>query len=337
MRMLGQAAFFLALAFALLLNPAVAAAARGAQNSGATKGPAILRKLTLLGVGSDVELEITTSEVIVPQTQVVADPDRLVLDFPNCQPAPELHNFPVDRGSVRGVRVSLFLARPAVTRVVVDLSGIPQYQMFPANKTVVVKFQASPAGPGSVPVAPATALPPPVVSTDDMPATLPPRPSPRLEVSFEGGLLRISADKATLAEVLAEVRARTGAEITIPPEAKQDRVFTNLGPGPAKDVLASLLNGSRFNFIVVGSGGADGQLSRVVLIPKDGEGETVPVGDYAGSPAEAPEPAAAVSEGPGTTEPDPAEVPNPDPTQPPTPEVTPPAASPTPAPPPPPS
>jgi hypothetical protein len=241
-----------------------------------------LRKLALLGAGNEVELEISTSESIVPETQIVTGPDRLVLDFRNCQPAPALRNLPVDRGKVRRVRVGLFASHPAVTRVVIDLVEASPYQVFSSSKAVIVKFQAaapalSSTVPRSLSVPPAQASSrPPVVSNDDMPATLPPRPALPLDVRFEGGMLSIYATKATLAEVLAQVHARTGADIAIPPQAQQEHVIANLGPGPAKDVLASLLNGSHFNFIVVGSDVGGGQLSSVVLIPRDGGGESMP-------------------------------------------------------------
>jgi len=44
---------------------------------------------------------------------------------------------------------------------------------------------------------------------------------------------------------------QTGAEIEIP--SATERVVTHLGPGPARDVMADLLNGSRFNYVLLGS------------------------------------------------------------------------------------
>lgn len=81
----------------------------------------------------------------------------------------------------------------------------------------------------------------------------PPPPKPAATVTFESGMLRIHAEKATLAQVLFEVQRQTQAEIAIPAGAEQEEVFVDLGPAPARDVLASLLNGSPYNFIFVGS------------------------------------------------------------------------------------
>jgi hypothetical protein len=89
-----------------------------------------------------------------------------------------------------------------------------------------------------------------------------------VHVEFRDGKLSIVSDKATLAQVLFEIHRQTGAEITIPPGADQEQVVANLGPGPAREVLASLLNGSRFNFIMVGSDSDPSQLKSVILSVK---------------------------------------------------------------------
>jgi len=76
---------------------------------------------------------------------------------------------------------------------------------------------------------------------------------PLVTVTYANGMLRIRAEKATLAEVLFEVQRQTQAEIAIPSGAEQEEVFADLGPAPARDVLAALLNGSHYNFIFVGN------------------------------------------------------------------------------------
>jgi hypothetical protein len=60
-------------------------------------------------------------------------------------------------------------------------------------------------------------------------------------------------ETSTLAEVLKLVAEKTGAEIDVPPGTGLDRVIEHAGPGRAEDVLASLLNGSAFDFVIVSS------------------------------------------------------------------------------------
>ena len=99
-------------------------------------------------------------------------------------------------------------------------------------------------------------------------ATVPPEPAqPVVSVTYENGMLRILADKATLSQVLYEVHLRTQAEIAIPAGAEQERVVADLGPAPARDVLAALLNGSAYNFIFIGE---ELSLQRVILTRRAG-------------------------------------------------------------------
>jgi hypothetical protein len=91
-------------------------------------------------------------------------------------------------------------------------------------------------------------------------------PQPALNVSYQNGLLSIHAEKASLSQVLFEVQAKTQADIAIPAGAEQEQVVANLGPAPAKDVLSALLNGSSYNFIVMGDERA---LERVIISKKD--------------------------------------------------------------------
>ena len=88
------------------------------------------------------------------------------------------------------------------------------------------------------------------------------------QVSYQNGQLTIVAPNSTLGDILRAVRKQTGAEIEIP--AATERVVTHLGPGPAREVVAELLNGSRFNYVLLGSAGNDGVLTRVVLVAKTG-------------------------------------------------------------------
>jgi len=98
------------------------------------------------------------------------------------------------------------------------------------------------------------------------PLVIPELAQPALVVGFENGLLRIHADKATMAEVLFEVQRWTHAEIGIPSGAEQERVSTDLGPASAREVLTALLNGSRYNFIFLGT---EMNLERVILTQRD--------------------------------------------------------------------
>jgi hypothetical protein len=72
-------------------------------------------------------------------------------------------------------------------------------------------------------------------------------------VTYQGGQLTIDAETLTLADVLKLIAEKTGAEIDVPSGSGLDRIIEHAGPGRAEDVLASLLNGSPFDFVIVSS------------------------------------------------------------------------------------
>ncbi|MHB8215540.1 MAG: AMIN domain-containing protein [Candidatus Sulfotelmatobacter sp.] len=230
-----------------------------------------IRRVQLLRSGAQVEIEIEASERIIPQTNVLTGPDRLVVDFVNARPSAQLRNLSINRAEVKNLRVGLFSSDPPVTRLVLDLNGPQPYQVFPAGRTIMLKI----GGSASVRSAGYRATPGPVLLNANYPtqptqvsAPPPPAGKPRLEVSFQDGLLSISSNKANLSEILFAIHQRTGAEIAIPAGAEQDEVAADFGPGPAPEVLAHLLNGSKFNFMILSSPTDPHALDRVILSPR---------------------------------------------------------------------
>jgi hypothetical protein len=117
------------------------------------------------------------------------------------------------------------------------------------------------------------------------------------QVTFQDGLLTIVAPNSTLGDILRGVRKHTSADIEIPPTASE-RVVTHLGPAPAREVMAELLNGSRFNYILLGSPENANELVKVVLVARTGPETQSPANaapdgspsPAVAEPAEAPDP-----------------------------------------------
>jgi hypothetical protein len=110
------------------------------------------------------------------------------------------------------------------------------------------------------------------------PAPLDPLPLDKIpavapKVHFSAGELTIVAHNSTLSDVLKEVREQTGAELDIPANANE-RVVADLGPGPARAVLADLLNGTHFNYVMVGSTTDPSAIQSIVLTARTGGPET---------------------------------------------------------------
>jgi hypothetical protein len=115
-------------------------------------------------------------------------------------------------------------------------------------------------------VVPPPVLPPmprgplPQLPMDLMPAAAP-------KVTYQNGLLTIVAQNSTLADILREVHKLTGASTDVPPNATE-RVVARLGPGEPRDVLASLLNGTAFNYVMAGSASNPTGVASLVLTQK---------------------------------------------------------------------
>ena len=109
----------------------------------------------------------------------------------------------------------------------------------------------------------------PVAAPSSLPMPVTPEQLPSQEpaIVYQNGLLSITAADSTLGDILRGISTSTGAEIDIPPQ-DEERVVVRLGPGPARDVVASLLAGSKFNYILVGSEMDTSALTRVLLFLK---------------------------------------------------------------------
>ncbi len=101
-------------------------------------------------------------------------------------------------------------------------------------------------------------------STSAVPAVSAPLPaSPK--VTYSNGQLTISAQDVSLGDVLRAVSVKTGAVIEFPSDRAQGHLFANAGPGPVREVLAMLLNGSRFNYVMLASPTNPAILQRMIL------------------------------------------------------------------------
>ncbi len=146
----------------------------------------------------------------------------------------------------------LFLASSAAGASPADVAKHPQHHRKHHKKLVPKPVVA----PEPAPVPP----PPPLVPMHE--AAVPPK------VTYERGTLTIDAKNSTLTDVLKSVEKLTGASFEISSGDTSERVVGRIGPGPARDVLATLLNGSHFNYVMLSPLDDPSALSRVLLTPR---------------------------------------------------------------------
>lgn len=99
------------------------------------------------------------------------------------------------------------------------------------------------------------------------PQTLAQMPAVPAKVSYSNNLLTITARNSTMADILRAVQKQTGATMDFPPNAAE-RVIGQFGPGPARDVLASLFDGSNFNYVLLASPSDPKGVGRVIVTVK---------------------------------------------------------------------
>ena len=177
-------------------------------------------------------------------------------------------------------------ASSAVSRGMVALCGLavltsfsasavayPSPDMGPQRKARKAVPPAAPVETAPVPVAPvqvapiqveveAAPAPPPVPLTPGQMAPNPPG------VSYEDGQLTIVAENSTMSDILTAVGAITGASIEVPSGAGAERVWVQLGPGPARAVLAALLGGTDLDFVIQASDADPTRIQSVLLTPR---------------------------------------------------------------------
>jgi hypothetical protein len=122
---------------------------------------------------------------------------------------------------------------------------------------------------GPLPTSPISSVPPHKLQMESTPLL-----QTKLQVEFRNSMLRIDAENTTLRDALKAVSARTGAEIEFPAGELNERIFAHLGPGSAREVVSQLLNGSRFNYVILSSASEPHGITRLILSRVDRAGES---------------------------------------------------------------
>lgn len=161
--------------------------------------------------------------------------------------------------SASQARIAMSLVSIVLAALILDTSSAAWQQQPPVQKRAAVKTAKAAKKP--VPEPP-PAPPPPPPTLQQMPAQPP-------QVKYAQGQLTIVSENSTLADVLRAVRTQTGASVEIPANANE-RVVAHLGPGPVRDVLTALLNGSHFNYVMVGSESHPDRVEKLILTSKSG-------------------------------------------------------------------
>lgn len=132
----------------------------------------------------------------------------------------------------------------------------------PAARSVPAPASIAQSAPDPVPcpaVAPDPAVSPAMSCIPNWPANKKPAEA---SVVWDSHGLFIQAYNSSLDQILNDVSLKTGARVQ--GMGADERIFGTYGPGPARDVLSDLLDGSGYNVLLVGDLG-QGTPRRIVL------------------------------------------------------------------------
>jgi len=105
---------------------------------------------------------------------------------------------------------------------------------------------------------------PPAPKPPDWPANDTPAPA---NVVWDSHGLTVTASNSSLKQILRDISVDTGTKIE--GLGQDERIFGSYGPGPARDVISQLLDGSNYDLLIIGDQGG-GTPRQVVLTAHSG-------------------------------------------------------------------
>src|SRR5262249_39982255 len=118
-----------------------------------------IRNIAVSHSPQGLDVEITGNGPLTGKTMKLTGPDRLVLDIPNTVLEGRPREIAVNSNGVKAVRAARYQDDPPVTRLVVDSTSAPSFDLPPSGNKLVLKLMAVPSAapvPASAPVSAST-------------------------------------------------------------------------------------------------------------------------------------------------------------------------------------
>ncbi len=110
------------------------------------------------------------------ETRILSNPTRLVIDLPQSILSTRQRSLSIGRDAVVGVRMAQFQANPPVTRLVVDLKELVEYNIAPTNDGLRLTLGAAGAAPTNPPAPVAASVQAPIPARQDVQEETTPEP-----------------------------------------------------------------------------------------------------------------------------------------------------------------
>jgi TPR repeat protein len=193
----------------LFVGVAGFAGARGQEAAppSAPSGKPTISKILVASDSEGLSIEISTNSPVIPDTQRLEHPDRLVFDFRGFSLQGPAQHIAVNKGAVLAVRASLFQANPPLSRIVIDLKEPTNVHLQAVGNKILIKVPFDNASPASIEQRPAKdTSPAPPSAIPQAASALPSNPQSRPDE-------RAGQEPASEYDVLAKARAVTLEEL----------------------------------------------------------------------------------------------------------------------------
>jgi hypothetical protein len=236
-----------------------------------------LEEMSVSPAGGKTTVNLRFDQAVKPVISVLSDPKRYVVDFPVTQFGAEWKHsgtFNLSTGPVSSIRAGKFKMNPPVVRLVFDQAeNAPRPTLVANDRMLTLVFDEGVGGSQATRSATQETVAPELNEAMTSAASSALQITKKAHapfVSYDRGMLFVDADNSNLPDILYAISQKTGAEIELPmAEGMLDRVGTRIGPAPPREVIAKLLDGSIYNYIIVES--SAGKIDEVLLSAKQPE------------------------------------------------------------------
>jgi hypothetical protein len=136
-----------------------------------------------------------------------------------------------------------------------------------------------------------------------------PQPDPTAPiVSYSDGELKVVGHGARLGKILETIKALTGITLDLPADGADIQIFDDVGPAPVRKALIQLLDGSKLNYVILGSSETPQRVRQLILTAQTSTMPASTLGSASGSPIEQAKGPTLYGEGFGEVSPQPEPV-----------------------------
>jgi len=105
-------------------------------------------------------------------------------------------------------------------------------------------------------------------------------------VTYSGGKLEVAGHGARLGQILEAIKELTGITLEVPQGSADNQIFDDVGPAPTRQALMQLLDGTKLNYVMLGSSEDSEHVRELILTARTSMMPTATLGSAKELPTE---------------------------------------------------